>query len=173
MITYLFDSPGVTFAGRAGNMEHMKEIQLTQGKVSIVDDADYDFLSQFNWFVNHGYAVRMSHAKEGGRRRVIGMHRVVAKAQEGEEVDHINRNPLDNRRANLRTCEPCQNCWNKPVRPDSILGVKGVRIHQGKFQVRIKCRGVRVFRKEYDTLEEAKSARAAYAKIYHGDFTHN
>lgn len=49
----------------------MKEIPLTQGKIAIVDDCDYEYLMQWKWYYNSGYAKRHSHGK------ILSMHRVI------------------------------------------------------------------------------------------------
>jgi hypothetical protein len=42
-----------------------KEIPLTKGYVALVDDDDFDWLSQFKWHISHdGYAVRTRYLEE-------------------------------------------------------------------------------------------------------------
>lgn len=91
----------------------MRKIKLTRGQYAIIDDADYDLISQFNWHCSaKGYAERSAH--NGETRK---MHRVIMNAPDGMQVDHINRNKLDNRRSNLRLCTNTQNVANTPPRP--------------------------------------------------------
>src|SRR3990167_2069342 len=67
----------------------MKNIPLTQGKQTLVDDEDFDFLNQYKWFYHkQGYAVRQSGS--------IRMHRLLMNTPKRQEVDHINGNRLDN-----------------------------------------------------------------------------
>jgi hypothetical protein len=87
----------------------MKEIRLTQEKVTLVDDEDYEYLNQFKWYAHLNpdgkfYAMRMKPEIKGTRRGVINMHRVIMKCDNGVCVDHINRNSLDNQKCNLRIC---------------------------------------------------------------------
>jgi hypothetical protein len=105
----------------------MKEIPLTQGSVAIIDDADYELVSQYKWQLspnkNTGYA---SHAfSKKGKYYRLYMHRLITGASADKEVDHINHNGLDNRRANLRVCSEQENKWNR-VHPIGKSGFKGV-----------------------------------------------
>jgi hypothetical protein len=94
------------------------------GLVALVDDADYDWLSQWNWTAisthrkNGGYAVRMENQK------MILMHRQILDAPEGAEVDHINGNGLDNRRSNLRFATRRQGQANRRLFTNSKSGFK-------------------------------------------------
>ena len=55
-------------------------------------------------------------------------------ASKGVQVDHINGDPLDNRKENLRICMHSENCRNRKVRSDSRSGYKGVQIKSsGRF----------------------------------------
>lgn len=107
----------------------MKKISLTQGRFAIVDDRDFNWINQWKWCYQRcvrpsgeyqGYAIRSLHP---GQMR---MHRLIIGAKKGQEVDHINRNKLDNRRGNLRIVTRNMNCHNINLRKDSQTGVKGV-----------------------------------------------
>jgi hypothetical protein len=88
-----------------------KEIQLTQGKVTIVDDEDYEALAGVKWlYLNRGYAARFTY---GPKRELLYMHRVITNAPAGLQADHINGDKLDNRRSNLRLCTDAQNQQNR------------------------------------------------------------
>jgi hypothetical protein len=105
----------------------MKRIPLTQGKFAIVDDEDFEALSKHNWRLATGnYASRAQpHAKHTTFHSIF-MHREITNAKQGETVDHINRNPLDNRRVNLRLISHQQNCWNVSKRRRAQSGYIGV-----------------------------------------------
>ena len=94
----------------------MKEIQLTQGKVALVDDEDYDELCRYNWVASSRsekcYVVVS--IKMCGKWTTIAMHRFLIYAPKGMDIDHINRNRLDNRKCNLRVCTRSQNTANSP-----------------------------------------------------------
>ncbi|MCK9460667.1 MAG: HNH endonuclease [Proteobacteria bacterium] len=94
----------------------MKEIPLTQGKVALVDDDDFEWLSQWKWCAikhwNTFYAMRMSKTVNG-KRENIQMHHAIIGKKEGLVTDHINGNGVDNRRENLRHVTHRQNGQNR------------------------------------------------------------
>ncbi len=99
----------------------MKEIQLTKGKVTLVDDEDYEYLMKNSWcYQNPGYAARRKN------KSIELMHRVIMKAKKGEQVDHIDMNRLNNQKENLRIVNNSQNGMNKLVQNNSTSGYKGV-----------------------------------------------
>ena len=110
----------------------MKEIILTQGKIALVDDCDFEWLSQYKWFAMKGsnsphnfYAAR--HAKVAGRWTTIQMHREILglKVGDGNIVDHKNWNGLDNRRENLRIANTVINAYNRNFQSNNTSGYRG------------------------------------------------
>lgn len=144
----------------------MKEIPLTRGKVTVVDDDDFDRLSQVKWHYSpEGYA-RNSWS--------LGyMHRAIMGAPTGMEIDHIDGNKLNNTKANLRICTGQQNDFNRQwKRPRAQSRFKGVRI--GRNGIRWQA-GIRVNRKEiyigtFDSEEEAAQAYDVKARELFGEF---
>lgn len=151
----------------------MKEIQLTHGKVTVVDDDDFESLNQYKWYrASHGYVVRNRLKKEGGGSTKIYMHRQIARCVEDQIVDHISGDKLDNRRGNLRICTTAQNVRNCCVSKNNKLGVKGVSLSMGKYYMaRVFHEGRVKFCKRFKTIEEAKSAYDFHAKLHHGEFS--
>jgi hypothetical protein len=105
-----------------------REIPLTQGKVALVDDADYQWLMQWKWYFLArkigGYAVRQVRGPHG--QILTYMHRVIVTPPAGLQVDHIDGNKLNNVRSNLRIATQSQNCANKPAKEGITSGYKGV-----------------------------------------------
>jgi len=102
----------------------MAEIPLSKGKFAIVDDADYERISQFKWYINNsGYAVRKEPSPNVNGKRVYGktvfMHRQINETPDGMFTDHLNSDRLDNRRHNLRNCTKSQNRMNTSSRGGS------------------------------------------------------
>jgi len=140
----------------------MKTISLTQGQVTLVDDENYEELSQRKWlahYINRGknencYAMRSVYLG-GGRKnkkyKPVKMQNEIMNPPEGMVVDHINGNGLDNRKFNLRICTQQQNVQNsrskgkfkgaydskeknRKKRWISKIGLNGKTIHIGHFK---------------------------------------
>jgi hypothetical protein len=149
----------------------MKEIQLTQGKVALVDDEDFERLDKFKWHYNAKGDARRNGPRGKGKREVILMHRIILDAPRGLEVDHINRDTLDNRKCNLRLCNRVENCRNKTKQSNNKSGYKGVSWHtDGKWQVQICISGQRLHLGRYDCKHEAARIYNKAAIEYHGEF---
>lgn len=147
----------------------MKEIPLSRGQVAIVDDADYEWLMQWSWFcTSAGYAGRWDCSNS--EHALVLMHREIVRARKDEQIDHVNRTPLDNRRKNLRFATMRQNLINRALpRKGEFRGVhrsgKG-----GRWRARIDSNGKRINLGTYDTAAEAARAYDTAACVYHGEF---
>ena len=152
----------------------MKEIRLTQGKVALVDDCDYEYLSQFRWHAAKNcrvfYAARGTF--RGGKGKSMLMHRVILAAQKGEQVDHIDHDGLNNRRDNLRICTTAQNAANKRKDTGTISLYKGVDWHKGNkaWRARVSLKGKRIEIGHFHREEDAARTYDAKAKELFGQF---
>lgn len=87
----------------------MKKIPLTQNKYAIVDDDDYDDLSQYRWTAIKSIKKDGTESYHGGRLEYSSLSRkskVVLMDKQiignDSKVEHINGNKLDNRKENLK-----------------------------------------------------------------------
>ena len=115
----------------------MKEIALSQGKVAIVDDQDYDAVSEHRWCAHRNgrtfYAERGVYQPAGKLLLHEKMHRIILARKlgrplvNGMHTDHVNGDGLDNRRENLCEVSCAQNnrnCRRRAAHPSSqYLGV--------------------------------------------------
>ena len=147
----------------------MKEIQLTRGKVALVDDEDFDFLNQWKWYAdikgNTFYAARRLRIEEvvpGDKQPIIKTHRFIMNPPIDLVIDHINMDGLDNRRCNLRIIPRRENHWN--LRTPNRTGFVGVRKNYHKYLSYIRVNNKRYYLGSFPTPGEA---HAAYMKKYH------
>lgn len=152
----------------------MKKILLTQGKYALVDDDDFEYLSQWRWFYKSGYAVRTQHVRLGINKyasNCVRMHRLINGTPVGFVTDHINRNKLDNRRVNLRAADKSLNSFNRDKPESNTSGHKGVYWDSWsqRWRAEIKVMYKKITLGRYEKLEDAVKARAEgelkYAKV--------
>lgn len=152
----------------------MKEIQLTQGYVALIDDIDYELVSAYKWYAavykrkstSHLYVKPQSNVVIDGKRKTILMHHVIAG---NNHTDHADGNPLNNQRSNLRACSNAQNQHNKIGWSKS--GYKGVGIHLcGLWQAYINVNGKQKYVGLFKTKEDAAMAYNEAATRYFGKF---
>ena len=152
--------------------ENVKEIPLTKGQVALVDDEDFEWLSQHVWIVkrsDRGYLYARTSTTKGG----IYMHRLLLNAPEGMQVDHINHNGLDNRRQNMRLCTNSQNSYNSLAhRKPKTSHFKGVCWHKStqKWLAQIGIDWKRLHLGIFDSEEDAAKAYDAKAIELFGEF---
>lgn len=130
-------------------------IRLACSTFSIIDDVWYDRLSEEKRRRCQGYAISPDGLK---------MHRLIMQARPGQIVDHINRNRLDNRKANLRFVNAEQNAWNRskadPARPYKGVSYHGLR--KRPWRAGIKVSGKHC---ELGTFERAEHAAYVYDQV--------
>lgn len=100
-----------------------KTIYAYHGEAILVDDADYEMLSQYRWHIRNGCVVRSVGC--GGKRGMV-YDILGIESQKGMRVTHINGNSLDNRKTNLRLVTSTQNVDNKVPHKNTVLKYDGV-----------------------------------------------
>jgi hypothetical protein len=153
----------------------MREIQLTQGKVAIVDDDDFDRVNRYEWqahlFDRHWYAKRS--VRLNGHRTTQEMHRFIMNLECGDphKVDHRNREEtLDNRKENLRIATNAENCRHSGLRSNNTSGLKGVSRQGGKWKAEITKDGKNIYLGLFETPELAAYAYDIAAVDLFGEF---
>lgn len=150
---------------------------LTQGKVALVDDEDYKWLSVFKWYPitnKAGNTYAWTGVKQlDGKWKTKRMHRMILEAPDGVQVDHVNHEGLDNRRANIRLCTASQNLCNRRKIKDTTSIYKGVYWcpRNKKWRAQIYRHGT-VHLGMFTHQEDAAEAYNKAALSYYGAFAH-
>lgn len=154
-----------------------RRIPLTRGQYALVNYRDYRRLMKHTWYARwdpgiRGFrAVRSEHG-ENGEQHTVYMHREILNAQPGRQVDHVNHDPLDNRRCNLRLCSGSNNQHNQRPRTVGTSRHKGVSWYKRtqKWQAQICCNSRRVHLGSFDSEDDAAAAYNRAAVRLHGAF---
>jgi len=145
-------------------------------KYAFIDCEDFEKIKNHNWHVakqNQGF-VATSDVRTNKKQRTITMHRIITDCPKGMVVDHINHNPLDNRKENLRICTSAENTRNRKIKEGCTSKYKGV-IYREK---RKKYVATIVFNRKTYNLGYYKNeidAAIAYNEAaikYHGEFAY-
>lgn len=158
----------------------MKLIELKNIKKAIigyamVDDEDYEWLSEWSWYTSHdGYVIRCP------KHKTVYMHVEIAKKHEfwkkGFDTDHINLDKPDNRKCNLRMATKFQNRWNRKPQKNSRHH-PGVFFHKNRknkpWEVEIMYNNKMYYLGYYKTLEEAIKIAEDFRRKNHGEFYTN
>lgn len=156
-------------------------VPITKGQVAWVSPEDAD-LAELKWTAlpsttSESYYV-YRRPWVNGRQEMLYMHRLVLsrvlkrEIVKGEHVDHIDGNPLNNRRTNLRVATDSQNKMNRGKQKDNTTGYKGVtyKSDRRKWVAQIKKDRKNYYLGGFNTPEEAYAAYCAKAKELHGEF---
>lgn len=134
----------------------MQILNLSKNKKTTVDNENFELLNQWKWSYDGNYAVRKKWINKKQIRFLL--HRQIMGFPKGLEIDHINRDKLDNRKSNLRIVTREQNVNNMPKYSTNKSGYKGVSFDKNrkKWKSTISIKG-----KHYD-LGRFESKEKAY-----------
>ena len=131
---------------------------LDEETLNLIKTEKYTLRVKYDKTINNFYVYtgRMKNKKW----EVKALHRIITDCPKGLVVDHINRNPLDNRLSNLRICTVKENNNNRKVRNDNKVGYSGISYNskQNIYIVRITEGSKRKYIGRYNTKEEAINA---------------
>lgn len=144
------------------------------GGLVLIDQADLDLVTARAFINGDGYLIVRRDGRMCRAHRLI-VERVLGRELEpNEQVDHINGNTSDNRRANLRVATQSQNMFNRGRNRNNSSGYKGVyrnsRGARRPWQARITESGRLTYLGSYATAEEAAMAYDIAARRLAGEF---
>ena len=150
----------------------MTEIRLTQGNIALIDDEDFERISQYHWCFDGRYVIANPSKPRNIIKRIY-LHRLVMNTPDGFETDHINRNKLDNRKSNLRVCTHIENAQHKITY--NKYGYKGINLMKDngrtkKWRSRIIVNTKEILLGYFSTKEKAARAYNKAATKYFGEF---
>ncbi|MFA5424164.1 MAG: HNH endonuclease [Phycisphaerae bacterium] len=169
-----------------------RRIYLGEGVWTLVSPGDYYELSNYNWYISgngKGFYAFTNIKIAPGKSKMQSMHRFIMQFEleaAGRKlnpvpcplypklvVDHINNDPLDNRRANLRIATRAQNACNRQkIRTEKSSQYIGVYFEKrtGRYTVKIRIKGKRLWLGRFTDELTAARAYDTAAKKHHGEF---
>lgn len=134
---------------------------------AIIDIEDIQKVSDKKWntIQNNYVATKIN-------KKVVLLHRLIMDCPNNMEVDHKNRNPLDNRKCNLRICTSQQNSFNTGMFSSNSSGHKGVYFDKSrdKWVAQIMVNEKKIFLGRFIRIEDAIKAREDAEFKYFGMF---
>ena len=155
------------------------EVYNKNGDFFLIDEEDYERVKQYRWSISiHKDGSKRVSAMPKDRKQLGHMsllYHFILNEDNDCLIDHINRNPLDNRKSNLRKCTHVQNGQNSSLRVDNKSGVKGVWYDKvnNKWASEIKVNYRKIFLGRFIEKEDAIIARLKAEKEYFGEFSAN
>jgi len=140
---------------------------VKSGRSFIFDLSDFDLVSEYSWsMAKEGYVLGFKNGKR------VRLHRLLMEAPRHLVVDHMNGDPSDCRRENLRLATQRKNSYNSCKPKSNTTGFKGVCFdtRRGKYLSSIHPNGRTVFLGYYDKPEEAAQAYDRAASCYFGEY---
>lgn len=145
---------------------------IIDGNIVKIDEIDMHLLEGRTWRVY--YYDQKKYLKWVCRidnvQLIISFHRMALGVKDGEIVDHINGDSLDNRRCNLRLVTASQNARNMIKHKATSSKFKGVSHYKGRWRARIKVNNVSIWIGTYGDEAHAAYAYDMASMKYHGEY---
>lgn len=153
---------------------------------AIIDKDDYERCKQLRWRLSehkykrkHGILIRRECVTGSpSKNNMTSLHRfILGLTKKCDIVDHINGNPLDNRKSNLRICTQQNNIWNKTkLSANNTSGVLGVykdnrKGHKSNWIAEIKYNDIKIYLSAYINFEDAVYCRYFAEKLLFKEFS--
>ena len=147
---------------------------LDDDEIFLFDLEDYEIISKYYWVIKYGnngkYKRVVTCCKLNGKKyKNLSMHQLLTGKK---NIDHINRNPLDNRKCNFREATYQENSQNRSKQSNNTSGIIGVlfRNDTSKWVARINIDKKQTTIYYGGSFEEAVKSRLQAEKKYYGEF---
>lgn len=139
--------------------------EVSTGETFTFDAEDFERIRDTTWY-------RCNSGNYIGDRSGYCIHRRIMNAPVGYEVDHINHDPLDNRKSNLRICTHRENQYNQPLQRNNTSGASGVSYYppRRKYRARIKYDQQEIHLGYFTSFLEAVQARNEAMRCLFGEY---
>lgn len=161
-------SCGCLLHEKTGNNYDLNEIDgigyTRKNEKFYFDAEDYELIKDYTWYIsNVGYVV--NHADS-----IILLHRLIMHCKNHSiVVDHIDRNPLNNKKINLRVTDEHMNQLNRKINKNNKWGIMGVYKNKNTWRAGIRYYGKDINLGTFDNFEDAAIARLKFEKENLGD----
>jgi len=139
----------------------------------LFDECDRPLIAAHSWCIRGRKRDRIAtYIRKNGEVKSMVLARMLLNAPSDMYVDHINHNPFDNRRCNLRLCTHQQNNYNRSYSPLNTSGYKGITWRKNRqcWETHIRHRNKLINLGGYPDKLTAHAAYLAAAFCLHGDF---
>ena len=133
----------------------------------IIDTEDIGIIMNYKWHIGlRGYVI------SGSNKKMTKIHRLILDYNGDMYIDHIDLNPLNNRKSNLRICTPQQNAMNRGLSKNNISGFTGVYWSKNdkKWVSQIRYNRKSITLGSFINKDDAIKARKEAEKKYFGEY---
>jgi hypothetical protein len=162
--------PMTTIDHKAGaGQETAYRIELSSGDTTLVDPDVWEWAAPMRW---HLFSRRYAGTHLPGTTGITYLHSLILRPPPGFFTDHINRDTLDNRRANLRPVTPAQNAQNRVNTRRARFGVPGVywSARDKAWYTQVRANGRRYYPGQFKRFEDAVAAVTALRAELHAGY---
>jgi hypothetical protein len=144
------------------------EIILSNGMIALIDDEDKEKIIPYRWHANKNSIDKTWYAVGYCNGKHVRMHIIIMEKlnPNSMDIDHKDRNGLNNIKSNLRLATKSQSIINQGIKNTNMSGYKGVSWDKKaqKYRAGITFKGMTSNLGNFDNPEDAARAfnRAAY-----------